>query len=644
MRLTLATILTAAGFVLALLLALGSAWLLAIWVERHNDRALASAFEAAELGWVEHDADGLRATLWGMAPDEAARIRALRIAGSVVDSRRIEEEIVVGDRAMVLVPEFRIELMRNQDEISVVGLVPAMAGIDAEAALLEQLAAIEDEIAVLDMLQSAAHPAPQGWGATVDFAVQAIALMPVAQVSVSPRRIEVHALVESDEAQAALARQLREIVPIGQRLVLDLVTPRPVIAPYSLRFEIDEDGPRLTACVAETDGARNQIIRAARAAGAEGRLDCTLGLGAPSPRWGAVSEQGIAALAELGAGSLSISDADLRLVVPHDIASSQLDRVVGRLEAALPEPFALVVQQREAEQEEPQEAGEMRALRATVNEDGQILIEGRLPDARIRQAVNAFARARFGSGAVTLEARLDPDLPTGWSGRVLTGLEALAELHHGSLTLTPERLELSGMTGDGDASTRIASILVEGLGEGADYQIRVDYDEALDPVAQAPTPDRCEARIQSILTENRITFAPGSADPDEGSLETLDLIADVLTECGELPLEVAGHTDSQGREETNMRLSQARAEAVVNALMMRRVLVGSMEARGYGPAQPIADNATEAGREANRRIEITLIRPEPEPEPLDPALEAELVFEIQSPSDDMPRPEPRPER
>ena len=644
MRLTPATILTTAGFAVALLLALGSAWLLALWVELHNDRSLAAAFAAEDLGWVEHDTDGLRATLWGMAPDEAARIRALRVAGGVVDSRRIDEEIVVGDRAMVLVPEFRVELMRNQHEISVVGLVPAMAGGDAEAALVEQLAALEDDIAVMDMLQSAAHPAPQGWAASVDFAVQAIALMPVAQVSVSPRRIEVHALVESDEAQAALARQLREIVPVGQRLVLDLTAPRPVVAPYSLRFEFDEDGPRLTACAAETDGARNQIIRAARAAGAEGRLDCTLGLGAPSPRWGDVAARGIAALGEIGAGALTINDADLRLVVPHDVDASQLDRVVGRLEAALPEPFALVVQQREAEQEAPQASPEARALRATVNEDGQILIEGRLPDARIRQAVDAFARARFGSGAVTLEARLDADLPTDWSGRVLTGLEALAELHHGALTLTPERLALSGTTGDGDASTRIASILVEGLGEGADYQLRVEYDEALDPVAQAPTPDRCEARIQTILTENRITFAPGSSDPDESSLETLDLIADVLAECGELPLEVAGHTDSQGREETNMRLSQARAEAVVNALMMRRVLVGSMEARGYGPSQPVADNDTEAGREANRRIEITLIRPEPEPEPLDPALEAELVFEVQSPDDDMPRPEPRPER
>ena len=105
---------------------------------------------------------------------------------------------------------------------------------------------------------------------------------------------------------------------------------------------------------------------------------------------------------------------------------------------------------------------------------------------------------------------------------------------------------------------------------------------------------------------------------------------------------MAGHTDSQGRAETNLNLSQARAEAVVNALLARRVLVASLVARGYGAENPIADNGTESGRLANRRITFTLIRPEPEAVPLDPALEAQLVFEIRTPDDETIRPRPRP--
>jgi len=78
-----------------------------------------------------------------------------------------------------------------------------------------------------------------------------------------------------------------------------------------------------------------------------------------------------------------------------------------------------------------------------------------------------------------------------------------------------------------------------------------------------------------------------------------------------LRMEIAGHTDSQGRETMNEALSKSRALAVLNALRDRRVATSSFTAEGYGETKPIASNDTEEGREANRRIEITLVRPEP---------------------------------
>ena len=72
-------------------------------------------------------------------------------------------------------------------------------------------------------------------------------------------------------------------------------------------------------------------------------------------------------------------------------------------------------------------------------------------------------------------------------------------------------------------------------------------------------------------------------------------------------MEVGGYTGSQGREEMNKALSQRRADAVLSALLARRVLTTNLTAHGYGEENPIADNDTEAGREANRRIEFRLI-------------------------------------
>ena len=71
-------------------------------------------------------------------------------------------------------------------------------------------------------------------------------------------------------------------------------------------------------------------------------------------------------------------------------------------------------------------------------------------------------------------------------------------------------------------------------------------------------------------------------------------------------LEIAGHTDSQGREEMNLQLSQSRATAVLIELQRRKVLTTNYVAKGYGEVAPIADNETEEGREINRRIEFKL--------------------------------------
>jgi len=635
------TLAALAAFVSAAVLAVAFSVAMAGVIERTNTKALHAAFNTAGLGWVDVATDGLRVHLSGTAPDESARIRAFQIAGSVVDASRISDSFDVASRTVIVAPVFRIEAMRNNDTVSVIGLVPADPG---ESVIVERLTGLGPETSVADMLQTADHPTPEGWQAAVDFAIEALAMMPVAQVSVTAGRIEVHALVESAEARTGLETRLHAMSPAGQVLMLDLVAPRPVIAPFTLRFVIDEQGARFDACAADSDTARDLILRAARSAGATDRLDCTIAMGAPSPRWGRAVELAIGELATLGAGVVTFSDGELSLVVPPEVTQSDFDRAVGRLETRLPDAFDLTGVRLEPEDPDVTAEDIRPELVATLSDTGSVMIQGRLPDTRIRESVTAFARARFGSGSVTLETRLDPGLPLGWSSRVLIALEALAELHHGRVSLRDDRIEIAGVSGNPDASAQVARILADGLGQGAVYTVRVRYDEALDPVQQAPTPDRCEARVQAILVENKITFAPGAATLDADSRQALDLIADVLRECGALEMEVAGHTDSQGRAETNLALSQARAETVINALLTRRVLVSEMVARGYGAETPIADNATAEGREANRRIEFSLIRPEPEPEPIDPALEAELEFAIQTPGETTTRPQPRPAR
>ena len=195
--------------------------------------------------------------------------------------------------------------------------------------------------------------------------------------------------------------------------------------------------------------------------------------------------------------------------------------------------------------------------------------------------------------------------------RVLAGLEALSQLHNGVLTVTPDAVELSGISHDESARATVAGLLADKLGDAQDYTLAITYQAPPEPADALPDPETCEARIVEIQTGNKIAFEPGSATVAEESRETVNRIADILRDCGPIRMEIQGHTDSQGREEMNQQLSQARAQSILNELRGRRVPTSSYSAVGYGETQPIADNDTEEGREENRRIEFRLIRPEP---------------------------------
>lgn len=593
-----------AAFVLAALLAVLAATGAVGLVEERTRAEIEGRLAAAGVGWVTVQTDGLQVRLSGTAPDEAARFRAVNLAGAEIEPSRIRDDLEVAAAKAIEAPRFSVEILRNDSEIQLIGLIPAAT--DREA-LAGRIAAIAGDGRVTDMLETADFPEPEGWTAALDFSLAALKDLPRSKISVAPMRVEVTAIADSEAQKLALEKQIAAAVPEGLVSLMAISAPRPVLTPFTLRFVIDEAGARFDACSADTEAARTRILAAAQAAGMTAPARCDIGLGTPSTHWATAAETGIAALAGLGQGALTFSDADVTLVAAPGTDQALYDRVIGEFEAALPDAFSL-----KAELPKPEQAaaaGPAEVTATLAKDSGKLEIRGRLTDELLRAAVNSYAQAEFGIGNVYLATRLDPDLPQGWPVRVLAGLKALAQLDHGSLTVRPETVIVTGVSGSQMARARIAQILSSSLGQGETFSVNVTYDEELDPLAALPTPEECAADVTAALARQKITFEPGSAEIAGAAAPLMDELAKILADCPGVAMEVAGHTDSQGRESSNLSLSQARAEAVVLALQGRQVNVSGLTAVGYGETRPIADNQIEEGREANRRIEFTLVLP-----------------------------------
>ncbi|MEL7088476.1 MAG: BON domain-containing protein, partial [Planctomycetota bacterium] len=426
---------------LSLILAGAGAYLSAMaaagMVERVSERAVKTELQVDGYDWVSVETDGLQVILTGTAPTEASRLRAIASAGQVIDATRVRDGMDVLDAAPIAAPRFSVELLRNDSGISLMGLIPA--SVDRQG-LVAELSALARPEPVSDLLSIADYPVPEGWQDALDYAIKALENLPRSKVSIAAGSVQIKAISGSREEKRRLEDDLTRRAPDSVRLALNISAPRPVITPFTLRFASDpEDGiaPRFDACSADTEAARGRILTAARKVGLEGKGDCTLGLGVPTPDWATAAEQAIAAVGELGGGSVTISDVDIALVALPSTPQAQFDRVVGELESNLPEVFSLTPVL-------PKETGSDNTADgppefvATRSPEGQVQIRGRIKDANTRSMIESFARARFGTEAVHTAARTDESLPTDWSVRVLAGLQALALVHNGSLTIQPD--------------------------------------------------------------------------------------------------------------------------------------------------------------------------------------------------------------
>ena len=134
--------------------------------------------------------------------------------------------------------------------------------------------------------------------------------------------------------------------------------------------------------------------------------------------------------------------------------------------------------------------------------------------------------------------------------------------------------------------------------------VRPERITFIDPVIQAEN----LLTLGDTVTLRNIHFLTASAELYEASKAELDRLAEALQRHPRLRLEVGGHTDAVGKDEDNLVLSERRAKAVYDYLVLRGVDPDRLTYRGYGESRPIATNDTPEGRAQNRRTTLTPLK------------------------------------
>lgn len=396
---------------------------------------------------------------------------------------------------------------------------------------------------------------------------------------------------------------------------------------------------------AETSGAGAQNV-SGHVPGAVAREELALLLGAEADKlapahgapegWSAAAIAGLNALAPMQSGSLTITDQKLRLSgkISDPVAETELRRALS----FVPEGYEVETDLLVLDDGLPADFSVAYAA------DKGVRVDGRLP----RGLTGFDLGDALGLAAVEDHSTAD-STEEGAADYAARGKAVLATMRSWLPQMESFQIDFDGPDGEDEAATRArialspgadAALVDAALSEALDGQEVSLEVAATEPLSQSaltsrinaatgeterlsggfwlpvrdfvPSLEECDAQADGTLAEQKIGFVSGSAQLDAEAARAVNLLAAVMGPCLEsgLSAELGGHTDSTGSAEGNQKLSQERAEAVMAALVARGLEATALSARGYGPDQPIADNATEAGRAENRRTEVTWSAPE----------------------------------
>jgi OmpA-OmpF porin, OOP family len=444
-----------------------------------------------------------------------------------------------------------------------------------------------------------ADGAPDGWGKAVSVVLDQLALLRSGEAAFRDKELTFTGEAADEQAASAVRRTLKLDVPQNFKIVDRIRYPRPDLpapgAGYVMGIVNDGSAVEVIGMV-PSEATRVALVDTvkARFPGRSVTDKTQVVPGAPEG-WQQCVVAGLASLPRLTRGKSMRTNRKLEVTgETDDYAAAQ----------SVPNDVKGAAGQSCEATTNIKFTGQMKTdltWNATRDASGLVTLDGEAPDDPTRTRLVEMARQIYAGSSIIDRMKIVGASAEPWMSATRIGLEQLARLRRGDVSLAAKELTIKGATDSEQVAKDIRSVLSTDLPPGFKGTDAITVMTADEKAA-----DSCQSLMRQTTAKGMINFERAKSDLTPDSTQTLKDLAEIANECPAFSIQIEGHTDAEGTDERNQKLSDRRAQAVADFLARNGVDAKRLTTVGYGATRPLADNDTEAGRAKNRRIEFTV--------------------------------------
>ncbi len=487
------------------------------------------------------------------------------------------------------------------------------------------------KVAIVDRMEIA-DGAPEGWANLVVATLSGLAQLQDGEAVMTGRDLSLSGTALNEGVANAARSVFRKDAPRSYKLTDNIRYAEislPIVSPYISSISAQHSVVQLTGSV-PSEQARAAIIAAVKARLAGRTIDDKMLLAAgAADGWQSCFAAAVSGIARLGGGTAQMTDRQLKL--SGETGDDALAAAVpGEVRAAANRACDVDAQVAVVSEPEPN-----LTWRAVNGAAGEIVLEGDIPDEQTRRDLLQSVAKYFSTSRAVDRMTIANAKSRKWGQVADLGLRSLARLRRGEVVLSRQELVVRGEAGDTAVAASVKEQIGRDVAKGytardiidirSDAMIWAEAEAKKKAEAQRIAEDaeakrkategvvsqkrnddarRCQTLLRTAAAEGAIQFERASADLARSSMPTLNQLVKIANSCPEFKITIEGHTDAEGTDERNQKLSDRRARAVADYLIAAGVAEARLTAAGYGATQPIAPNDTAQNRAKNRRIEF----------------------------------------